>query len=76
MGMSLRLAQTCSVCRQEIDRQVQQDVAVAVKLFGAAGYAVCPCCRQEVRDHTEPKYRRRVRRYLMRIKQPPTQEAP
>jgi len=70
MGMSLvmRLRQTftCRVCRQEPDQDARQAAAVVAALFGAARYALCICCKFEVRDHGDRNYRARWRRWALR----------
>lgn len=62
--MSQRLALLCSVCKQEIDEDARVETKVTVELFGAVKYAVCPCCQQEVQDHSNQSYRRRFRKWL------------
>ena len=73
MGMSLRpcLAQTCTVCDQTRDEERATATKVEFLLFGAARYAVCPMCFQEVSKPWSPDYKhkwwatfiRRVREY-------------
>ncbi len=66
MGMGLRLGLKCTVCYQWRDEARAQATSVAVALFGAKGYAVCPCCEQPAPDQHDRNYRRRVRRFLAR----------
>jgi hypothetical protein len=56
--------QICSVCKQYIDDEhfhATQEVKI---VFGAAAYAVCPCCGQSVIDHTHKPYRRRADKWI------------
>jgi hypothetical protein len=48
--MNLRQLQVqhCGLCEQIIDSDKRDKTLKATELFGAAAYAVCPCCRQQV----------------------------
>ena len=66
LQQSPRLAQVqqCSVCKQYIDDEhfhATQEVRI---VFGAAAYAVCPCCQQDVPDHKGRTYRRRADKWI------------
>jgi hypothetical protein len=66
MSMSLRICQwqTCRCCRQILDSDAREDVAITVALFGAVALAICPRCKQQVDESTlhDRNYRRRARR--------------
>lgn len=64
MSMSLSFAFECSVCFQLITAKKRGDTASMAALCGSAAYAVCPSCRQEVEEHTDPEYREAARRYV------------
>ena len=66
MSFRLTFELLCKVCEQEITRKKQGDTAACVALFGAARYAVCPCCRQEVKEHDDEEYRSRADAFVRR----------
>jgi len=65
MRLALLQSLTCEVCDQNLDDRRRHTTRIATKLFGAAAYAVCPCCGQEVApQHQTGAYRRRAREHL------------
>lgn len=66
MTLELRATPECGVCRQLITAERVGDACAMVALVGAAPYAQCPACRQEVRGHEAKAYRRRARRWVAR----------
>lgn len=60
---SLSLELQCSVCRNYIDSLGVDDTQVQAKLFGAAKYAVCSCCGQEIKAPWDRNYKARWQRY-------------
>lgn len=67
IGVQLRVALglTCTVCLQVRCCDDENTTPTEVALFGTINrYVMCPCCRREIRDHTDEDYRRRVRGWL------------
>lgn len=65
----MRLVRLCSVCRQEHDFWRRDMARAGVALIGAAPYAPCCCCGQQVGDLvTDRGYRSRFNRYARRQK--------
>lgn len=71
MGFELRLALMleCKVCKQFIMSEKQTATVATVILVGNAAYAVCPSCSQEVEDHKDRNYRRRVNTFVKRARE-------
>lgn len=63
MRLALLQSLTCEVCEQNLDDRRRFVTQINANLFGAAAYAVCPCCGQEVENQTGA-YRRRAREHL------------
>ncbi len=70
LGCRLRICQwqTCRCCRQVLDSDARDRVAVDVAFYGAVALAICPQCRQQVDEQQlhDRNYRRRARRFLAR----------
>jgi hypothetical protein len=58
----------CAVCGGLMCTPAQADAALAVALFGAVPYAVCPACCREVgpKLESDEEYRRRARLAYLR----------
>ena len=50
MGYTLRqkISLECSMCKQPMDSEKQQETRRSAAIFGSVPYAVCPVCNQEV----------------------------
>ena len=60
LHLEMRMAMTCIVCKQEIDRDRQQTDLVMGELVGAVKYGQCPACQQEVpEERRTEKYKAR-----------------
>lgn len=71
MRLQLRYELECGVCKQAAFGSGNPDAAVEIALFGHAAFAVCPCCRQEVVNHRDKNYRRRARRWALKLRGKP-----
>ena len=68
MAPSLRQTIECTCCRQEIDDEKQQTGRLGFMLYGAAPYAICVLCHQEVpKEKQHRHYKARYRKAALTI---------
>jgi NAD-dependent SIR2 family protein deacetylase len=59
----------CTVCKQLYNEERIRDTIQAKTLVGAAAYAVCPCCHQQVSAKTMKNraYRKRADNWVQNL---------
>jgi hypothetical protein len=67
MGLSIRQAMECRVCKRLVDSDDVTDTAIEAALFGAVPLAICPGCGQAVGRQTVA-YKRRARAFIQENK--------